>query len=54
MADKPGGPDHKRAAVRDAQREGKSASEAGASTGASKQIKTERSHDREPKGNRKS
>jgi hypothetical protein len=54
MADKPGGPDQKRAAVREAHREGKSASEAGTSTGASKQIKTERSHDRHPKGDRKS
>lgn len=54
MADKPGSPDEKRAAVREAHREGKSASEAGASTGASKQIDTKRSKDREPKGDRKS
>jgi hypothetical protein len=54
MADKPGGPDQKRAAIREGHREGKSASEAGASTGASKQVKTKRTHDREPKGDRKS
>jgi hypothetical protein len=45
--------DEKRAAERDARQQGKSASEAGASTGASKQIKTARDKDREPKGDAK-
>jgi hypothetical protein len=54
MPEKKGSADEKRAAAREARREGKSPSEAGATTGASKQIKTARHKDREPKGDRKS
>ena len=53
MPEKKGNADEKRAAAREARRQGKSASEVGASTGASKQIKTARDKDREPKGDRK-
>jgi hypothetical protein len=54
MSEKKGSADEKRAAARDARRHGMSASEAGASTGASKQVKTARDKDREPKGDIKS
>jgi hypothetical protein len=54
MPEKKGNADDKRAAARQARREGLPASEAGASTGASKQIRTARDKDREPKGDSKS
>ena len=54
MSEKKGSADEKRAAARDARRHGMSASEAGVSTGASKQIRTERDKNREPKGDAKS
>jgi hypothetical protein len=44
----------KRKQAREAHKEGMSASEAGVSTGASKQIKHLKSSEREPKGDRKS
>jgi hypothetical protein len=54
MSGRTGDADEKRAAAREAHREGKSASEAGSSSGASKQLDHARTSDREPKGDAKS
>ncbi len=44
----------KQSAIKQAKREGKSPSEAGVTTGASKQTEHKRDKDREPKGDAKS
>ena len=54
MPEKKGDADAKRAAAAEARRHGMSASEAGVSTGASKQLKKLPDRKHQPKGDRKS
>jgi hypothetical protein len=54
MPEKTGDADAKRAAAADARRRGMSASEAGVSTGASKQLRKLPDKKRQPKGDRTS